>query len=163
MVEIKKSYKAGISFGLVSAVLTTLGLMIGLGVGTQSKEIVIGGILTIAIADALSDSFGVHLSQESAGDNSKRQVWESTVATFVSKLVLALTFLVPVLVFDVKTARILDIIWGFMVIVLLSIFFSAQRGSDKKEMVSTIVEHVSLFIFITIFSYLIGIFVDRKF
>lgn len=72
MVLVKKSYKTGISFGLVSGVLTTLGLLVGLGVGTQSREVIIGGILTIAVADALSDAFGVHLSQESSGENSKK-------------------------------------------------------------------------------------------
>ena len=92
----KKSYKTGISFGLVSGVLTTLGLLIGLAVSTQSKAAVIGGILTIAIADALSDSFGVHLSQESSGENTQKQVWEATFATFLSKFLFALTFLIPI-------------------------------------------------------------------
>jgi VIT1/CCC1 family predicted Fe2+/Mn2+ transporter len=163
VVLVKKSYKTGISFGLVSGVLTTLGLLIGLGVGTQSKEVIIGGILTIAVADALSDAFGVHLSQESTGENSKKQIWESTISTFLSKFLLALTFLIPVLIFDIKTARIIDIVWGFVVITLISLLSSILNRVEKKELISAVLEHVLLFIFTVTLSYLIGTFIDKKF
>ena len=48
----KASFKTGLSFGLTSGVITTLGLMVGLHSGTHSRTVVIDGILTIAIADA---------------------------------------------------------------------------------------------------------------
>jgi hypothetical protein len=47
----KESLKTGITFGLTSGTITTLGLMIGLFSGTNLRGIVIGGILTIAITD----------------------------------------------------------------------------------------------------------------
>jgi hypothetical protein len=61
----KESLRTGISFGLTSGTITTLGLMIGLYSGTNSRGIVIGGILTIAIAIAhpLSDALGIHVYQ----------------------------------------------------------------------------------------------------
>ena len=45
----KDSLCTGISFGLTSAVITKLGLMVGLHSGTHSKIVVLAGILTIAI------------------------------------------------------------------------------------------------------------------
>ncbi|MBW1983250.1 MAG: hypothetical protein JRI53_00900, partial [Deltaproteobacteria bacterium] len=51
---IKRSLRKGISFGLTSGTITTLGLMVGLHSGTHSRMVVIGGILTIAVADAFS-------------------------------------------------------------------------------------------------------------
>ena len=63
--KIKDSIKKGLGFGLTSGIITTLGLIIGLSAGTHSKIAVIGGILTIAFADALSDSLGIHISEES--------------------------------------------------------------------------------------------------
>ena len=45
--------RSGISFGLTSGVITTLGLMVGLQSGTQSRLAGVGGVRTIAIADAL--------------------------------------------------------------------------------------------------------------
>ena len=51
----KHSLKTGLSFGLTSEIITTLGLMVGLNSSTHSDLVVIGGILTIAIADGFLD------------------------------------------------------------------------------------------------------------
>ena len=59
------SFRVGMSFGLTSGIITTLGLIVGLHSGTHSKLAVIGGILTIAMADAFSDALGIHVSEES--------------------------------------------------------------------------------------------------
>ena len=77
--------KVGLSFGLISAVITTLGLMVGLHSSTHSKIIVIGGILLIAIADAFSDAMGIHFSEESENVHSAKEIWVSTVFTFICK------------------------------------------------------------------------------
>jgi len=69
----KESIKTGISFGLASGVITTLGLMTGLNAGTKSELAVIGGILVIAIADALSDSVGIHISEGLASISAKNR------------------------------------------------------------------------------------------
>ena len=45
--QMKDSLRTGISFGLTSAVITTLGLMVGLHSGTHSK--IVGEHLMIAI------------------------------------------------------------------------------------------------------------------
>ena len=157
----KKSYKAGISFGLVSGVLTTLGLLIGLAVSTESKIAVIGGILTIAIADALSDSFGVHLSQESSGDNTEKQVWEATFATFFSKFFFALTFLIPISFLSIKLALIVSVIWGLILISILSLLISNGEEGSKGGKLSVLAEHLSLFLLIVVLSYLVGFFIEK--
>jgi VIT1/CCC1 family predicted Fe2+/Mn2+ transporter len=117
----KPSFKTGFSFGLTSGVITTLGLMVGLHSGTHSKIAVIGGILTIAIADAASDALGIHVSEEAKNTKSHKQVWEATIATFFSKLLFALTFVLPVLLFPLSTALIISIAWGFLLLALLVI------------------------------------------
>ena len=94
------SLKIGFSFGLTSGIITTLGLMVGLSSGTHSKLVVIGGILTIAIADSFSDALGIHISEESENRHTTREIWEATMATFASKFVFALSFIVPVLLFE---------------------------------------------------------------
>src|SRR5512134_740596 len=100
----RSSLRTGFSFGLTSGVITTLGLMVGLHAGTHSRSVVLGGILTIAVADALSDAMGIHLAEESKNSGLPVHVWESTVATFLEKLVIALIFAVPVLLFPLETA-----------------------------------------------------------
>ena len=79
--------KKGFSFGLTSGIITTLGLIVGLHSGTHSKLVIIGGVLVIAVADALSDALGIHISEESENKHSPREVWESTISTFLSKLI----------------------------------------------------------------------------
>ena len=103
----KDSFRTGISFGLTSAVITTLGLMVGLHSGTHSRIVVLAGILTIAIADAFSDALGIHVSQEADNTRNAQQVWGATIVTFLTKCLFALTFAVPVLfiVSDVETFR----------------------------------------------------------
>jgi len=83
------------SFGLTSGVITTLGLMMGLYSGTHSRLAVIAGILTIALADSLSDATGIYLSEESENVHSKREIWESTLFTFVFKALFTSTFIFP--------------------------------------------------------------------
>jgi vacuolar iron transporter family protein len=59
------SIRTGLHFGLTSWVITTLGMMVGLHSGTHSPRAVVGGILTIAVADAFSDAVGIHISEGS--------------------------------------------------------------------------------------------------
>jgi len=91
----KHSIKIGLSFGLTSAIITTLGLMVGLHSGTKSKLVVIGRILIIAIADAFSDALGIHISEESENKHATVEIWEATLATFFAKFIFASTLSSP--------------------------------------------------------------------
>ena len=136
----RHSLQVGLSFGLTSAIITTLGLMVGLNSGTHSKLAVLGGIMTIAVADAFSDATGIHVSEESENKHSTREVWESTIATFFSKLFFALTFIVPVLIFEnLFTAVVVSIIWGLLLLSIVS-FRMAKKQNIKPWRVVT--EHL---------------------
>ena len=109
----KDSIKKGMSFGITSGIITTLGVMIGLNSITGLKLAVMGGILTVAIADAFSDALGIHNSEESLKRNTRKSIWIATVSTFFSKLIIAMSFLIPVLLFPLATAIKINLIWGF--------------------------------------------------
>ena len=149
----KISIKRGISFGLTSGVITTLGLIVGLDSSTNSKLAVLGGIFVIAIADALSDSLGMHLSVESEHNSTAHQIWESTFATFFSKLVIALTFAIPVLLFSLGTAIIINIIWGLFLIAAFSWYIANKKGFQPLH---AILEHVIITIVVITISYFVG-------
>ncbi len=51
-----KGARTGVFFGASSGVITTVGLIAGLYAGTESVVAVLGGILVIAIAHAMSDA-----------------------------------------------------------------------------------------------------------
>ena len=124
---LNSSLKTGLSFGLTSGIITTLGLLVGLTAGTSSRLAVLGGILTIAIADAFSDALGIHISEESEGVHTPREIWQSTFATFFAKFFLALTFAVPVLLFDLNVAAFVAVVWGFLVLAVTN-FLIARTG-----------------------------------
>jgi len=118
--QVKESLRVGITFGLTSAVITTTGLMVGLNASTGSRLAVIGGILTIAIADAFSDALGIHISEESENQHTPKEIWLSTIFTFLAKFFFALTFIGPVLLLKLPTAIMVNLIWGLGLLAVLS-------------------------------------------
>ncbi len=46
---------------------------------------VIAGIVTIAVADSLSDALGIHIPEESEGVYTTGQIWTATLTTFAAK------------------------------------------------------------------------------
>jgi len=156
----KHSVRVGFSFGITSGIITTLGLMVGLSSGTGSKMVVIGGILMIAIADAFSDALGIHISEESENHHTNRQIWFSTISTFISKFIIALTFIVPVLLFELSSAVMISIVWGLLLLAGLSYNIAkAQKNSPWK----VILEHLVIAILVIVITYYLGIFVSRVF
>lgn len=156
----KHSIKTGLSFGLTSGVITTIGLIVGLGVSTSSKFVVLGGILTIAIADALSDAMGIHISEESRNKPQPRAIWEATISTFVAKFIFALTFAIPVLIFSINTAILISIVWGLL---LLGIFSYSLAYSQKRKSWKIILEHILIALFVIFFTYLVGNWIKSVF
>ena len=127
--------RTGISFGLTSAVITTLGLMVGLHSGTHSKIVVLAGILTIAIADAFSDALGIHVSEEADNTHAAKQIWGATVATFLAKFLVAMTFVVPVLFLSLSTAIVVNLIWGMSILSVLSYIIAKSQGEPPWKIV----------------------------
>ncbi|MFA5107366.1 MAG: hypothetical protein WC497_03530 [Patescibacteria group bacterium] len=157
---LKSSWLTGISFGLTSGVITTLGLLTGLVASTNSKMAVLGGIFTIAVADALSDALGMHISQESNAGTTKKSVWEATVATALTKFIIAITFAVPVLLFGLVSATIISVIWGIILVSLLS--YRMARSKNEKPF-GVIFEHVSITVLVVFLTYFIGDFIGHIF
>lgn len=149
----KLSVRKGFSFGLTSGIITTLGLIVGLHSSTGSATVVIGGIMVIAIADALSDALGIHISEEAENRHTTKEIWESTIVTFLSKFVFALTFIIPILLLPLSTAIIVSIIWGLSLIGFFS-FYIAQKGPEKPYKV--VLEHLGIAILVIAITHYIG-------
>ena len=145
----KKAIKTGFSFGLTTGIITTLGLMVGMFYGTHSKLVVVGAILTIAVADALADSLGVHISQETTSKDHKN-VWLATVTTFIIKFLFTLTFLIPVLLFSLQTAIIVSIIYGLTLLGILS------YKIGRKKPWYAVCEHVGIALVVIVATYFVG-------
>lgn len=149
----KASWKTGLSFGLTSGVITTLGLMVGLHSGTHSRAVVIGGILTIAIADAMSDALGIHVAEESKNSAPAVEIWEATLATFAAKFVIAATFLVPVMVRPLDQAVVISVVWGLLLLTALSFFVARAQSIEPWKVIG---EHLFIALCVVAITHAVG-------
>jgi len=152
--------RTGLFFGATSGVITTVGLLTGLHAGTHSLAAVLGGILVIAVADAMSDALGIHLAEEANPATDHRHVWSATISTFITKFIFAGSFAVPLLLLPLQQAVWASIAWGMVVIVVLSYFLAKSQGERPFPVIA---EHLSIAVAVVILSQLIGSWVGSTF
>jgi vacuolar iron transporter family protein len=156
----KKSFRTGFSFGLTSGIITTLGLMIGLTSGTQLKLAVLGGILTIAVADSFSDALGIYISEEAENEHTNKEIWESTITTFLTKFIFTLSFVPAIVLLPLNTAVIVNIVWGLSLITIASIIMAKNQ---KENWLKVVLEHLFIAILVIIATNFLGSFIARHF
>ena len=149
----KHSWDVGFNFGLTSGVITTLGLMTGLYSGTNSKMVVLSGILIIAFADSLSDALGIHIAEEARVGTNHEDAWRSTISTFFFKLIFALTFAIPFIFLAIKPAIITSFIWGAFLITAISLKLAKRQ---KLKPYFTLFEHLGITVIVIVCTYFIG-------
>lgn len=154
------SLKTGFSFGLTSGIITTLGLIVGLHSGTHSKFVIIGGILTIAVADAFSDALGMHISKESENQLSEKQIWMATLSTLLTKFAFAITFVVPILLLSLDTAIVVSIIWGLGLLGIFSFYIGKKQ---KVPAWKVVFEHVAIALVVITITHFVGDFINTRF
>lgn len=155
-----KGARTGVFFGATSGVITTIGLIAGLNAGTKSLVAVLGGILVVAIADAMSDAMGIHLAQEADPDSTDEHIWAATIWTFFTKLIVALTFALPLLWFPLQLAVAIAVGWGLLVITLLSAYLARVQNTP---MLNVVTEHLVIAIVVVAISHYIGVWVGNEF
>lgn len=156
----RQSFRIGLSFGLTSGVITTLGLMVGLYSGTHSESAVLGGILTIAVADSLSDALGIHVAEESKHIGSHSHIWEATLATFVAKFLVAGTFALPVVLLSLDLAVLVSIGWGLLLLTILSLWVARIQQNPAWKVIG---EHVLIGICVIASTHYLGEWIGARF
>ena len=127
--------------------------MVGLHAGTHSRAVVLGGILTIAVADALSDAMGIHLAEESNNSGPASHVWEATLATFAAKFVISGTFVAPVLTCSLDHAIVISIIWGLFLLTTLSFFVARAQAISPWKVIG---EHLLIALIVVAITHAVG-------
>jgi len=154
------SLKIGIGFGLTSGIITTLGLIVGLDAGTHSRLAIIGGVLTIAIADAFSDALGIHISEESENKHKVKEIWDSTISTFLAKFIVAMTFVVPMLLLPLDIAIAASVIWGLSLLGVFSFYISTK---SKRKRWGVVMEHLFIASLVIIIAHYVGHWISFTF
>ena len=156
-----KSLKRGSGFGLTSAVITTLGMIVGLNSATHSRLAVIGGIIMIAIADSLSDGLGMHISEEfSRRKNKEKEIWRVMGFTILFKFIFAANFVIPFLILDLYNAIIISLVWGGLLISVFSFYLGRE---NKVNPLKVIAEHLIIASLVIVITYYLGILVGNVF
>jgi VIT1/CCC1 family predicted Fe2+/Mn2+ transporter len=60
--------------------------------------------------------WGIHIAEESKNHGNTNEIWESTLATFAAKFVIAATFAVPVLFMPLDLAVVASLVWGVVAV-----------------------------------------------
>jgi VIT1/CCC1 family predicted Fe2+/Mn2+ transporter len=149
----KTSIKMGMGFGLTSGIITTLGLVIGLYSSTKSLLAIIGAIVIIAVTDSLSDSFGMHVAEESDRKETNKKIWETTFSTLVFKFFISISFIVPFLIFMLARAVFVCAIWGLALIMGFSFYIARKKDGPYYKSVG---EHLIITLFVIAVSYFLG-------
>jgi len=134
--------------------------MTGLNAGTHSLAAVLGGILVIAVADAMSDALGIHLAEEADPSSTTEHSWAATVSTFLNKFVFALSFAIPLLLLPLDLAVMASVVWGMLVITVLSYFIARVQEASP---IAIIVEHLAIALLVVVLSHFIGVWVGEAF
>ena len=143
----------GFGFGITSGVITTLGVIIGLHAGTHSKLAVVVGIIVLAISDALSDAIGIHVSEEAEMEHTTEELWKSALLTFISKLSVTLSFIIPIEILDLPTAILASIIWGISLITIFSFYMAKSQGQRPYTATA---EHVIITLLVILIAHYLG-------
>jgi vacuolar iron transporter family protein len=116
-----------LSYGGTAAIVTGMGLVVAFDAGTTSRATLISGLLVIAIADNLADSLAIHVYQESENLDSRR-AFRSTLANYVTRLVVAGSFVTLALVMPARSLVPVVLAWGMALLCTLTYFVARARG-----------------------------------
>jgi VIT1/CCC1 family predicted Fe2+/Mn2+ transporter len=139
-------------FGSSAAIITDVSLIVGLGSARTGKGPILAGLLTIAVADNISDSLGIHMYKESEGYGDRLSLL-STILNFLSRLLISATFVAIVMVLPINHAILVGLVWGLLLIILISYLLSR---SNKDNPVTEIIKHVFIAVIVIALSRYLG-------
>ncbi|HTY13053.1 MAG TPA: hypothetical protein VMD02_02570 [Candidatus Omnitrophota bacterium] len=145
------------SFGASSALITNMGLIMGLNSSANAKPAIITSILVIALADNISDSFGIHVFQESER-LSRREVWFSTATNFTTRFIVSLVFVLFMMFLPIGAAICSSIIYGLLLLSLMS--YIIGRDEDENPMYA-VFEHLAIALAVIMLSEVVGKLIVR--
>ena len=151
-------YQTKFSFGMTSATVTDLALIVGLNQTANAKMSIIAAILIIALADNISDSLGIHIFQESERVE-RKEIWLSTATNFITRILVSLTFMFLVIFLPMNLAVITSIIWGLLLLSLLSYTIAKEEGANPSL---EVIKHLGIAILVILGSDLIRRFILIK-
>ncbi len=145
-------YETKFSFGAASALITNMGLIMGLLATVNARVNIIASVLVIALADNISDSFGIHVYQESER-LSRKEVWFSTGTNFLTRFLVSMVFVGFVYFLPINIAVICSLIYGLLLLSFIS--YIIGRDEDENPLYA-VFEHLAIALFVILLSEFVG-------
>lgn len=135
-----------------------MALIVGLDAANAGRAIMISALLIAAVADNLTDSLSVHMYQESERLDQK-EAFVGTVANFVTRFVVCLSFVLIVALLRGHAAVIGGIVWGMSLLAALSCFLARHR---KVSATAEVAKHLAVALVIILVSKSIGHWINTR-
>ena len=131
---LNKDIIQGLFFGLNSGVITTVGLISGLMQTKITRIILIVSVISLAISDSASESYGLYLSKkaEHIDDISSGPLY-SMISLAITKFVIVVSFLIPLLF--TKSLKVYKnmtwvVGWGIFLFIILDYYLAQMRNEN---------------------------------
>lgn len=135
MAKVKKYGAQGATFGVIEATIMMLGVMLGLSV-VHEKTILILGIVAAGVADAVANSAAFHISEETEGGHTQREVWRATFMTFVGTAIPVILMLIPLIFLPLNQGIIAAAVIAVLLISIVGSFVASQTKLNKWHLIS---------------------------
>jgi hypothetical protein len=145
------------SFGGTSAIVTSMGLIIGLGAARASTATIVSGLLIVGFADNMTDSLSIHMYQESE-KLEERTAFRATLTNFLTRVVTALSFVAIVLSLRPEYAGTVALAWGCLLLAIISYLLALERGVGPLREVA---KHLVVAASVIVMSRIIGVWISR--
>jgi hypothetical protein len=146
------------SFGGTAAIATSMALIVGLDAANAERAVMVSALLIAAVADNLTDSLRVHMYQESERLEQK-EAFVGTLANFVTRFVVCLSFVLIVALFRGHAAAISGIVWGMSLLTALTCILARQR---KVSATAEVTKHLAVALVIVLVSKSIGHWINAR-
>lgn len=154
---IDKDTRQGIFFGINSGILATVGMIAGIAQTTSNPMYIIVSVVTLSISDTLGEGYSMYLSKK-AEDVKKNGYGPiiSMVSILLSKTIIMLLFLLPLLFFwDLKYYKnlIWPLVYSLLVLLIIDLKLAELREESPKKY---FISHVVLLTIILVSTKLLG-------
>jgi VIT1/CCC1 family predicted Fe2+/Mn2+ transporter len=146
-------------FGSTSAIITNTSLIVGLGSSHAGRIAILGSLLTIAVADNISDSLGIHMYKEAEGQDTRLSLF-SMALNFTARFLISCSFIAVVLTLPAQYTETVAVIWGLLLLIVISYFISRK---NRDNTFTEIVKHLIIAISVIAASHFVGQLIARHF
>jgi VIT1/CCC1 family predicted Fe2+/Mn2+ transporter len=108
----------------------------------------------------MSDALGIHIAEENENVHSTKEIWIATLTTFLAKCLFTGSFLIALLLLELKQAVIVNVIYGLFLLVAYNIFVGKKQSSKT---INVVLEHVIIAILVVVASFLLGQWINKSF